>query len=259
MTELPILGVDHARRFGGTSRLYGALQAQRIFNAHIMVVGIGGVGSWVAEGLARLGVGRLSLVDLDHVAESNINRQLHATDESLGQAKVQAMATRIGTYHPDCKVQLIDDWVSPENWHSLVDQAEHLDVVVDACDQWRAKEAMAAWALARRRSLVCVGAAGGKLKPQAVELGDLAQVSHDPLLAKLRYQLRRHHSGAREGAMGVTCVYSREAVRPSQDLACDAQDGSLNCHGYGSSATVTATFGMVAAAAAVDLALSRSV
>lgn len=250
-----IVEVQHARRFGGTARLYGQSAAERIYGLHAVVVGIGGVGSWVAEALARLGVGQLSLIDLDHVAESNINRQLHATDASLGQAKVQAMRERIQSFHPRCVVHVVDDFVSPDNWPQLLSGLPPVDVCVDACDQWRAKEAMAAWGLRSRTPTVVVGAAGGKVKPQAVEVDDLSQVSHDPLLAKLRYQLRRHHGGARAGRMGVSCVFSREPVVGAQDASCDAQEGNLNCHGYGSAATVTGTFGLVAAATAIDLCL----
>ena len=251
---------DFERRFGGTRRLYGS-SAEPVFAAHVAVVGIGGVGSWVAEALARLGMGRLTLIDMDHVAESNINRQIHATDTSLGQAKVLAMKERINSFHPECCVSTIDEFVTPDNWLEIATQlhAEGVNVVVDACDQLRAKVAMASWAARARAPLVCVGAAGGKRRPQAVELDDLSLVTHDPLLAKLRYELRKHHGGARSGRMGLQCVFSREAVLPAQDQ-CDVEgvgDGSLNCHGYGSAATVTATFAMVAAAAAADLCIQR--
>jgi tRNA A37 threonylcarbamoyladenosine dehydratase len=246
---------DWSRRFGGTQRLYGQAAAARIRGLRVMVVGIGGVGTWAAEGLARLGVGALTLVDMDHVAESNINRQLHALDATLGQAKVEAMRARVAAFHPECRVDVIDDWVSPDNWLTLLGAGEAPHVVIDACDQLRAKAAMAGWALRERRPLVCVGAAGGKVKPQAVEAEDLAAVTHDPLLAKLRYALRRHHGAAKHGAMGLRCVFSREAVAPPQGDGCDWQEGDLNCHGYGSAATVTGTFGLVAAAQAIDLAL----
>ena len=244
------------RRFGGLRRLYGVDGAQRIFDAHVAVVGIGGVGSWVAEALARSGVRELTLIDMDHVSESNFNRQIHAMEPSLGQAKVQAMRDRISLFHPGCKINVIDDFVTPENWPALLYEGARLDgqrplnsfALVDACDQVRAKTVMAAWALAHNVPFVTVGAAGGKHEPQRVEVVDLAEVTHDPLLAKLRYGLRRHHEGARAGRMGVACVCSREAVAPP-DASCDvsAMDGSLNCHGYGSLVSVTATFGMCAA------------
>lgn len=249
---------DFERRFGGLRRLYGHVGAQRVFDAHVVVVGIGGVGSWAAEALARSGVGRLTLIDLDHIAESNINRQIHALTSTLGQAKVDAMRQRITDIHPWAQVQVIDDFVTPDNWLDMVqrchDHAPDPFALIDACDQMAAKTALAAWALQQGAHFVTVGAAGGKRAGHAVEVGDLATTTHDPLLAQLRYRLRKHHQAARAGAMHVTCVFSREPVQaPSTDCALPgATDSSLNCHGYGSSVAVTATFGLCAAGVAMD-------
>jgi tRNA A37 threonylcarbamoyladenosine dehydratase len=240
------------RRFGGLRRLYGVEGSQRIFDAHVVVVGIGGVGSWAVEALARSGVRRLTLIDLDHVSESNINRQIHALEPTLGQAKAEAMRERIALFHPTCVVDVIDDFVTPDNWPGLLDTLpggpSTPSALVDACDQVRAKTALANWALSNGVPLVTVGAAGGKRLAQAVEVADLADTTHDPLLAQLRYRLRKHHGGARAGRMGVACVFSREAVAPP-DASCGLEDsdGSLNCHGYGSAVSVTATFGLCAA------------
>ena len=240
------------RRFGGLRRLYGMDGADRIFGAHVVVVGIGGVGSWAVEGLARSGVRRLTLIDLDHVSESNINRQIHALDPTLGQAKTEAMRDRIALFHPDCVVDVIDDFVTPQNWPSLLTHGlgdMRPSAVIDACDQVQAKTALAAWCLAERIPLICVGAAGGKRLAQAMEVADLAQVTHDPLLAQLRYRLRKHHDGEKKGSIGVMCVFSREAVA-APDASCGIEengDGSLNCHGYGSVVSVTASFGLCAA------------
>lgn len=238
---------DFERRFGGLRRLYGVQGAQKVFDAHVVVVGIGGVGSWTVEALARSGVRRLSLIDLDHVAVSNINRQIHAQDVTLGQAKAEAMRERIAGFHPDCVVDTIDAFVTPDNWPQLL-QGDMPSALVDACDQVRAKTALAAWARQCQVPFVTVGAAGGKRLAQAVEVADLAEVTHDPLLAQLRYRLRKQHGGARQGRMGTACVFSREAVAPP-DASCnlEAGDGSLNCHGYGSVVSVTATFGLCAA------------
>lgn len=237
------------RRFGGLRRLYGVAGAQRIFDAHVVVVGIGGVGSWAVEALARSGVRRLTLIDTDHVSESNINRQIHALEPTLGQSKTQAMRERIALFHPGCQVDVIDDFVTPDNWPALLAaDLEAPSALIDACDQVRAKTAMAAWAPREGVPFVTVGAAGGKRLTQAVEVSDLAEVTHDPLLAQLRYRLRKEHGAARSGRMGCACVFSREAVA-SPDVSCsvDAGDGSLNCHGYGSVVSVTATFGLCAA------------
>jgi len=243
---------DLERRFGGLARLFGVEGAARIRAAHVAVVGIGGVGSWAAEALARSGVGRLTLIDLDHVAESNINRQIHALSTTLGQSKVHAMAERIALINPACRVECVEEFVEPANWPAILPGP--VDAVIDACDQVRAKTAMAAWALQNRRPFITVGAAGGKRLAHKVDVDDLAHTTHDPLLAQLRYRLRREHGAARDGRrMGIACVFSREAVAPPH-VSCAVQegDGTLNCHGYGSSVAVTATFGQCAAGWVLD-------
>jgi tRNA A37 threonylcarbamoyladenosine dehydratase len=248
---------DLARRFGGLERLYGIAGAAAIRDAHVVVAGIGGVGSWAVEALARSGVGRLTLIDLDHIAESNINRQIHALDATLGQAKVKAMRDRIAQINPSCRVLAIDDFVEPGNWQALLEAATDASgpptAVIDACDQVRAKVGMAAWARATGVDFITAGAAGGKRLAHKVEIEDLALVTHDPLLAQLRQRLRKEHGAPREGRkIGVNCVFSRESVAPP-DASCAVEgDGSLNCHGYGSVVSVTATFGQCAAGWILD-------
>jgi tRNA A37 threonylcarbamoyladenosine dehydratase len=260
---------DLERRFGGLARLYGATGAQKIRSAHVVVVGLGGVGSWAAEALARSGVARLTLIDLDHIAESNINRQVHALDNTLGQAKVQAMRERIAHIHPECKVHTVEEFVDAGNWPAIAGlQDGERACVIDACDQVRAKTAMAAWAIRSKTNMISVGAAGGKRHAHKVDIDDLALVTHDPLLAQLRYRLRKEHGAARKGRIGVACVFSREAVMQpsatataglddSESEVCVASgeeqsDGSLNCHGYGSVVSVTSTFGLCAAGWVLD-------
>lgn len=246
-SSAPSDDVDLTRRFSGLERLYGQQGAAAIRSAHVVVVGIGGVGSWAAEALARSGVNRLTLIDLDHVSESNINRQVLATDATIGQAKVLAMRDRIALIHPVCQVSCIDEFVTPENWLQLL--PEGVDAVIDACDQVKTKVALAAWAQRAKVHFISAGAAGGKRFAHLVDIDDLSKTTHDPLLAMLRYQLRKVHGAAREGRnMGVTCVFSREAVK-QPDVSCEIStaDGSLNCHGYGSVVSVTATFGNCAA------------
>lgn len=241
---------DAERRFGGLRRLYGDAGYERLRRARMAVVGVGGVGSWAAEALARCGVAELTLVDLDHVAESNINRQVQALGHTLGQAKVQALAERIADIHPGCKVHRVEDFAAPDNWPGLLPAP--VDALIDACDQVRTKQALAAWALRERVAFVCAGAAGGKQQPARIEVDDLAQATHDPLLASLRQRLRKHEGAARQGAMGVRCVFSREAVRLPEAAQCAADvEANLACHGYGSSVMVTATVGMVAASEVV--------
>jgi tRNA A37 threonylcarbamoyladenosine dehydratase len=255
---------DFARRFGGLERLYGVAGAARIRNAHVLVAGIGGVGSWAVEALARSGVGRLTLIDLDHVSESNINRQIHALEATVGQAKVEAMRERIAQINPECRVLALDEFVEPDNWHALLDASQAANgpvtAVIDACDQVKAKLAISAWARASRTAtFVTVGAAGGKRQAHKVDVDDLSLVTHDPLLAQLRQRLRKLHGAPREGRkIGVTCVFSRESVAPP-DASCALEgDGSLNCHGYGSMVSVTATFGQCAAGWVLDKIASNA-
>ncbi|MEN9769790.1 MAG: hypothetical protein RLZZ180_1420 [Pseudomonadota bacterium] len=256
---------DLQRRFGGLARLYGVAGANAIARAHVVVVGIGGVGSWAVEALARSGVAALTLIDLDHIAESNINRQVHALSSTLGQAKVLAMRERIEQIHPACEVRCVDEFVTPDNWPALAGLEVSADqplAVIDCCDQVSAKLSMAAWALSGRGIFVSVGAAGGKRQAHRVDLADLAEVTHDPLLAQLRYRLRRQHGAPRDRKIGLSCVFSREpvlqpATQPvlqceSPGAAAPTHDSSLNCHGYGSVVSVTSTFGLVAAGWVLD-------
>lgn len=249
---------DLARRFSGLDRLYSVSGGDAIRHSHVVVVGIGGVGSWAAEALARSGVGRLTLIDMDHIAESNINRQVHALTPTLGVAKVQAMRERIRDINPACMVQCIDDFVEPDNWSNLLPAAA--DAVIDACDDVKAKVAMASWARGQRQvAFIAVGAAGGKRFAHKIDIADLSETTHDPLLAQVRYQLRKAHGAPREGKkIGVNCVFSREAVAPPDPSCALPGDGSLNCHGYGSVVTVTASFGMCAAGWILDKFSSSS-
>lgn len=244
---------DDSRRFGGLQRLYGMDAAARIRAAHVVVVGVGGVGSWAAEALARSGIGALTLIDMDHVSESNINRQVQALDDTLGMAKVQALAQRIAQIHPQCTVHGVEDFVTPQNWPALL--PADADAVIDACDQLSVKTHLAQWSrsVGRLPLFISAGAAGGKRLAHKIDIDDLAYTTHDPLLAQVRYQLRRHHDAPREGKrIGVACVFSREAVAPP-DPSCALQgDGTLSCHGYGSLVSVTAGFGLCAAGWVLD-------
>jgi tRNA A37 threonylcarbamoyladenosine dehydratase len=243
---------DLERRFGGLRRLYGDSAYARIRGAHIAVVGVGGVGSWAAEALARSGVAALTLIDLDQVSESNVNRQVQALGRTLGMAKVEALRTRIADIHPGCAVTAVEEFVDESNWPALLARPAH--AVIDACDSVRAKAVLAAWSRQSGTPLVIVGAAGGKRAAERVEVGDLVDVSHDPMLAALRQRLRKLHEAPRGGAkLDLCCVFSREPVALPGGDGCEV-DGSLNCHGYGSSVAVTATFGMVAAARALEFA-----
>jgi len=223
------------------------------------VVGVGGVGSWAAEALARSGVARITLVDMDHVSESNINRQVHALTPTIGMAKITAMAERIALINPDCQVVGLDVFVDGDNWLSLL--PDDADAVIDACDQVIAKTAMAQWALKARSHFITVGAAGGKRHAHTVTVSDLSACTHDPLLAQVRYRLRKFHGAPKEGKkMGISCVTSPEPTMAPAPVSFNASavsgatqsDSTLNCHGYGSLVTVTATFGLCAAGWVMD-------
>lgn len=247
---------DLERRFGGLRRLYGMAGYARLRSLRVAVVGLGGVGSWAVEALARSGVASLVLIDLDHVAESNINRQVQALGTTLGMAKAEALRHRVADIHPGCTVHAMEVFADETNWPGLLPGP--VDALIDACDQVRAKAALASWALQHGLPTVCCGAAGGKREPQRLELADLAEVTHDPLLAALRQRLRQHAGAARQGRIGLRCVFSREPVaRPPDDTGCNI-DGSLNCHGYGSSVAVTACAGLMATADVVEQCLSRT-
>lgn len=244
---------DLERRFGGLRRLYGEAGYRALRAGRAAVVGVGGVGSWAAEALARCGLAELTLVDLDHVAESNIHRQLQALGATLGQAKVLALRERLADIHPGCRIHPVEAFVDAHNWPALLPAA--VDVVIDACDDSRAKLVLAGWALAGSTPLVCVGAAGGKTQAQAVAVDDLDHVTHDPLLAALRRRLRAAGAGQGVTAGRLRCVYSKEPVRLAGP---GATQGGLHCAGYGSTVTVTATFGLAAAGEAMRLLRARA-
>ena len=246
--------MDSARRFGGVARLYGAAGLARLQAAHICVIGIGGVGSWAAEALARNAVGTITLIDLDNIAESNVNRQLHALDGNFGKAKVTAMAERIRLINPSVKVVEIENFVSAENINSLL--MAKFDGVIDCIDDAKAKAAIAHFCKTYHLPLVMTGAAGGRLDGSRIKQADLAQVSHDKLLAKVRNILRRDYAFAKAepeknkiAKLGIHCVYSDEvAIKPEELCALETTAiTGLNCAGYGSSVTVTAPFGFIAA------------
>jgi len=208
---------DLERRFGGLRRLYGDGGYERVRAARIAVVGLGGVGSWTVEALARSGVAALTLVDLDHVAESNINRQAQALGSTLGMAKTYALAVRIADIHPGCAVTRVEEFVDEANWPRLL--GAPADVVIDACDDVQAKAVLVAWARESGTPLVSVGAAGGKRAAERVEVADLADVTHDPMLAALRQRLRKDHAAPRSGDRSTR---STTGGTPARRRACSA-------------------------------------
>ena len=249
--------VDVSRRFGGIGRLYGERALERFRAAHVCVIGVGGVGSWIVEALARSAIGHLTLIDLDNVAESNINRQIQALSGTIGQAKIAALAGRIAQINPFCRVTLVEDFIDADNLDAMIG-AHAFDYVVDAIDSAKAKAALIAYCRARNIALVTIGGAGGQVDPTRIEVRDLAKTEQEPLLKRVRKLLRNHYGFPRgeKNKFHVDAVFSMEPLRfPEDDPSCslDADDRSggvsgLNCAGFGSSMVVTASFGMVAAA-----------
>jgi tRNA threonylcarbamoyladenosine dehydratase len=248
---------DVSRRFSGVRRLYGEQGLIVLQKAHVLVIGIGGVGSWTVEALARNAVSKLTLVDLDNIAESNVNRQIHALEDNLGKAKVTAMRERVAAINPQCEVIEVEDFVTPDNLAQML--AGSPDIVVDCMDDTKAKIALAAHCKQHRLPLVMVGSAGGKLDATRLRLADLSQVQGDRMLAKVRNQLRRDHGfpkasdHKKSARFGIMAVYSDEPVERPEE-ACEASPvglTGLNCAGYGSSICVTASAGFIAAQQAI--------
>jgi tRNA A37 threonylcarbamoyladenosine dehydratase len=249
--------VDFGRRFGGIARLYGERALERFRAAHVCVVGVGGVGSWIVEALARSAVGRITLIDLDNVAESNINRQIQALSTTVGMPKIEALKQRIALINPYCEVDLVEDFIDPDNIPQMIGTdrpgAARFDYVVDAIDSVKAKAALIAYCSEHAIPLIVIGGAGGQLDPTKIEVRDLARTEQEPLLKKVRKILRARYGFARgeKNKYHIDAVFSMEPLRyPESGDACEVDAGSitgLNCAGFGSSVVVTATFGMVAA------------
>ncbi|NVJ49667.1 MAG: tRNA cyclic N6-threonylcarbamoyladenosine(37) synthase TcdA [Gammaproteobacteria bacterium] len=250
---------DFDFRFGGLIRLYGLPAVTAFRQAHVVIIGIGGVGSWSAEALARSAVGQITLIDLDDVCTSNINRQIVALDSTVGQSKVAVMAERIQAINPECQVNAIADFITADNLATVI--PEQVTVVVDAIDSVRPKVALLAHCKRRKQAVISVGGAGGQIDPGKIAVADLNRVQQDPLLAKVRSELRRHYQFSRnpKRRYGIECIYSTEQLLyPQPDgSVCHSKtlnDGStrLDCaSGFGSATVVTASFGMRAAARAL--------
>jgi len=244
--------MNNEERFGTLARVYGNEELQKLQAAHICVVGLGGVGSWVAEALARSGVGHLTIIDGDDISYSNVNRQCHTLESTIGQMKAKVMKQRILDINPDCDCQAIEQFLTDENVSDLLlpDPAQKFDCVIDAID----------------RKVIATGGAGGLTDPTQIEVKDLSRTWNDPLASAVRLALRQVHNFSRnlKRSFGVPCVYSTEQQRyPDKDGNVGYQKPgvaglSLDCSfGYGSVVAVTATFGFVAAATAIDIIMKK--
>jgi len=246
---------DTNRRFGGVERLYGKQALQQFKQSHIIVIGVGGVGSWVVEALARNAIGKLTLIDMDVVAESNINRQLPALSSTMGKNKTDVMAERVRDINEDCDVCIIEDFITQENIADLID--ENAEYVIDCIDNSKVKAALIAWCKRQKLKIITLGGAGGQIDPSLIKIADLSRTAHDPLLSRTRKILRQKHgfSTNTKRRFSIPCVYSPEHLvylnddgnvsqqKPQDDV------GGLSCAGgIGSSVMVTGSFAFMAVA-----------
>ncbi len=254
MTASVEMNEDYLQRFGGLGRLYGTAALPRLHAAHVGIVGVGGVGSWVVEALARSGVGALTLIDLDDVCITNVNRQLPALDGNIGRPKVTALAERVRAINPGCRVTTQSEFFTAKSAEQLL--AARFDWVVDAIDGMSNKALLIAECVKRGQPVLTVGGAGGRRDATRIRWGDLGESQGDELLRQVRKKLRRDHGFAQgEGNIyGVPCVFSNEKpLYPWADGTCSVEQepGSnlkLDCaSGFGSGVFVTGAFGFVAA------------
>ena len=233
---------EYARRFAGVAKIYGDAAFSRYAESHVMVIGIGGVGSWAVEALARTGIGHLTLIDMDVLAASNINRQLPALSATLGLDKAEVMAARCREINPRIQVTVVDDFLTADNVARLLATAP--DVVLDCMDDVKAKLALMLHCRFYKIPLVVSGGAGGKTDPSQIRVADLSRTEQDPMLAKLRSQLRAKGICKKpKEKFGIVCVYSEEQPKRSADVCAAA---GLRCGGYGSAVAVTSSFAMFA-------------
>ena len=245
---------EYSQRFGGIARLYGQSALNNFSKAHFCVIGIGGVGSWVAEALARSGIGQITLVDLDDICTTNINRQIHALSQTIGESKVDVMAERINAINPECKVEVIEDFITLDNLNAHIHSG--YDFVIDAIDSVNVKSAIIARCKRQKIPLVTIGGAGGQVDPTQIQISDLAKTYQDPLLAKVRNQLRREYNFSRnvKRKFSVDAIFSTEQLSYPDESGgvCQAKqnaDGAmkLDCNtGFGAATHVTATFAFFA-------------
>ena len=246
------------QRFGGIGRLYTPEGLARLRQAHVCVVGIGGVGSWAVEALARSGIGKITMIDMDDICVTNINRQIHALTGNIGKLKTEVMRDRITLINPECDVQIIDDFLSLDNL------AEYLsggyDYVIDAIDSVKTKAALIAYCKRNKIKVISVGGAGGQTDPTQIKIADLPKTIQDPLMSKVRSTLRKdyHFSQNPKRKFGVDCVFSTQPlIFPQMTEGCEIS-ATMNCaNGFGAAAMVTATFGFFAVSRVIDKLLSK--
>ncbi|UJF18921.1 tRNA cyclic N6-threonylcarbamoyladenosine(37) synthase TcdA [Vibrio sp. SS-MA-C1-2] len=256
---------SYQQRFGGTRRLYGTNEIEILRRAHICVIGIGGVGSWAAEALARTGVGEITLIDMDDICVTNINRQIHAMSGTVGQSKIEVMAERIKLINPECKINLVDDFITLDNISEYI--TKEFDYVLDAIDSIKPKAALLAYCKRNKIKVITTGGAGGQIDPTQIQVADLARTIQDPLASKLRNLLRKEYNFSKnpQRKFSIECVFSTEHLKyPQADgSVCSTKataEGSkrMDCaNGFGAATMVTATFGFVAVSRIISKLLDK--
>ena len=251
---------DYQQRFSGIGRLYGTKALERFHGARVALIGIGGVGSWCAEALARAGVGHITLIDLDDICVTNTNRQLHTLASTVGQLKVEVVAKRLKEINPEGSFEAVADFLTSDSIEKLL--APRFDLIIDAIDSLKNKTLLAVTCQQKKIPLITVGGAGGKKDPTLIRKGDLSESTQDNLLKRLKKKLRVDHGFARSGPMNITCVYSIErAVYPTEEgTTCfkkdlkDKTQAKLDCAtGMGTATFGTGSFGFTAAHCALEL------
>ena len=249
---------NYQQRFGGIARLYGQSALELLRQKHICVIGIGGVGSWAVEALARSGIGTLTLIDMDDICVTNVNRQIHALSGNIGKLKTEVMAERIVRINPECDVRVIDDFLSIDNIAEYLSQ--DYDYVIDAIDNVKIKAALIAYCKRNKIKMITVGGAGGQTDSTQIQISDLSKTIQDPLLAKVRSLLRKnyHFSQNPKRKFGVDCVFSSQPlIFPQTDGDCGLS-ATMNCaNGFGAATMITATFGFFAVSRVIEKLLTR--
>ncbi|KMK52452.1 sulfur acceptor protein CsdL [[Actinobacillus] muris] len=244
---------NYEQRFGGIGRLYTPEGLAKLRRTHVCVIGIGGVGSWAVEALARSGIGRMTLIDMDDICVTNINRQIHAMSGNIGQLKTEVMKSRIVLINPDCEVAIIDDFLTQENLADYV--LKEYDYVIDAIDNVRVKAALIAFCKRHKIKLITTGGAGGQTDPTQIQIADLSKTIQDPLAAKVRSLLRKDYGFSRnpQRKFGIECVFSTQPlIFPKMSEGCEIS-ATMNCaNGFGAATMVTATFGFFAVSRVIE-------
>lgn len=260
-----VLSESWQQRFSGIARLYGQQAMEALAEAHFVIVGLGGVGSWAAEALARSGIGKITLIEMDETCITNTNRQSHALQSNIGKSKNQIITERLKDINPEIKIESVDDFLDENNMTSLIGKQHH--IVIDAIDAAHIKARLVAYCLAVKVRLIVVGSSGGKTDLQQIKVADLGHTENDAMLAKIRTQLYRHHNFSRDAnrKFRVDAVYSTEQMiypKPDGSVCMSKQflqEGvKLDCAGgFGSSVMVTGTFGFLAATKAIERYLQK--